>query len=129
MQTPVVLLTAHIQCIPSVITTVALSTGILKFAGALGLGRSRPKNCSIPSVMASFMIDTVTVVVFDPTGKLTGTALALVIPVKSAPSSGNEEEKTRKEEKETYCSVKGQYSSIISSPVRSATRIVKSCYI
>ena len=128
MQTPVVLLTAHIRCIPSVITTVALSTGILKFAGALGLRRSRPKNCSIPSVMASFMIGTVTVVVFDPIGKMTGTAFALVIPVKSAPSSGNEEEKTRRE-KETYCSVKGQYSSIISSPVRSATRIVKSCYI
>ena len=51
--------------------------------------------------MASLMIGTVTVVLFDPTGKLTGTAFALVIPVKSAPSAGNErEEKTRKEEKE-----------------------------
>ena len=96
-----VLLTACIQCIPSVITTVAVSTGILKFEGALELCRNRPKNCSIPSVIASLMIGTVTVVLFDPTGKLTGTAFALVIPVKSAPSAGNErEEKTRKEEKE-----------------------------
>ena len=101
MQTLVVLLTVHIQRIPSVITTVALSTGILKLVGALELRRNRPKNCSIPSVMASFMIGTVTVVLFDPTGKLTGTAFALVIPVKSAPSAGNErEEKTRKKEKE-----------------------------
>ena len=37
----VLLLTAHIQCIPSVITTVAVSTGILKFVGAVELGRSR----------------------------------------------------------------------------------------
>ena len=93
-----VLVTAHIQCIPSVITTVAVSTGILKFAGAVELRRSRPKNCSIPSVMASFMIVTVTVVLFDPTGKMTGTAFALVIPVKSAPAAANEgEEKTKKE--------------------------------
>ena len=80
--------------------------------------------------MVSFMIGTVTVVLFDPTGKMTGTAFALVIPVKSVPAAANEgEEKTRKEEKETYCSVKGQYSSISSRPVRSETRIVKSCYI
>ena len=97
-----VLQTTHIQRIPSVITTVAVSTGILKFAGALELRRSRPINCSIPSVMASFMIGTVTVVLFDPTGKVTGTAFALVIPVKSVPAAENEgEEKTRKEEKET----------------------------
>ena len=95
-----VLLTAHIQYIPSIITTVAVSTGILKFAGAMELRRSRPKNCSIPSAMASFMIGTVTVVLFDPTGKMTGTAFALVIPIKSVPAAANEEEKTRKEEKE-----------------------------
>ena len=78
-----------------------MSTSILKFVGALKLGRNRPKNCSIPSILAANMIGTETVVLFDPTGKLTGTAFALVIPVKSAPSAGNErEEKTRKEEKE-----------------------------
>ena len=95
-----VLPTAHIQCIPSVITTVALSTGILKFGSAVGLRRSRPKNRSTPSVMSSFVIGTVTVVVFDPTGKMTGTAFALVIPVKSVPAAENEEEKTKKKKKE-----------------------------
>ena len=76
------------------------------------------------------MIGTVTVVLFDPTGKLTGTAFALVITVKSAPSAGNErDEKTRKEEKKMWCSVNGQYSSITSRPVRSETKTVKSCYI
>ena len=94
-----VLLTAHIQCIPSVITTVAVSTGILKFAGALELRRSRPINCSIPSVMALFMISTVTVVLFDPTGKMTGTAFALVIPVKSSPAAANEGEDKKRRRK------------------------------
>ena len=46
------------------------------------------------------MIGTVTVVVFDPTGKMTGTALALAIPAKSVPATENEREE--KEEKETY---------------------------
>ena len=92
-----VLLTAHIQCIPSVISTVAVSTGILKFAGAVELRRSRPKNCSIPSNSPSFVIGTVTVVFLDPTGNLTGIAFALVIPVKSFPATANEgKEKTRK---------------------------------
>ena len=98
-----VLPTAHIQCIPSVITTVALSTGILKFVSALGLRRSRPKNRSTPSVMSSFVIGTVTVVLFDPTGKMTGTAFALVIPVKSVPAAENEGEDKKKKEKEMWC--------------------------
>ena len=90
-------LTAHIQCIPSVINTVAVSTGILKFAGAVELGRSRPKNCSIPSNSPSFVIGTVTVVLLDPTGNPTGIAFALVISVKSFPAAANEgKEKTRK---------------------------------
>ena len=96
-QTLVILLTAHIQYIPSVITTVAVSTGILKFLGAVELGRSRPKNCSIPSKFTpSFMIGTVIVVFLDPIGNLTGIAFALVIPVKSSPAAANEgKEKTR----------------------------------
>ena len=91
------LLTAHIQCIPSVITTVAVSTGILKFVGAVQLGRSRPKKCSIPSNSPSFVIATVTVVFVDPTGNMIGIAFAFVIPVKSFPAAANEgKEKTRK---------------------------------
>ena len=93
-----VLLTAHIQCIPSVIMTVAVSTGILKFVGAVELGRSRPKNCSVPSTsIPSFVIGTVTVVFVDPTGNMIGIAFALVIPVKSLPAAANKgKEKTRK---------------------------------
>ena len=91
-----VLLTAHIECIPSVITTVAVSTGILKFVGAVELGRSRPKNCSIPSNLPSFVIATVTVLFVDPTGNMIGIAFAFVIPVKSFPAAANEGKKTRK---------------------------------
>ena len=94
-----VLLTAHIQCIPSVTITVVVSTGILKLVSALELRRSRPKNCSTPSVMSSFVIGTVTVLLFDPTGKMTGTALALAIPAKSVPAA--EKEREEKEERET----------------------------
>ena len=78
-------------------TTVAESTGILKFVGAVELGRSRQKKCSIPSNLPSYVIATVTVVVVVPTGNMIGIAFAFVIPVKSFPAAANEgKEKTRK---------------------------------
>ena len=85
--------------VPLVITTVAVLTGILKFVGAVELGRSRTKNCSLPSKsISSLLIGTVTVVFVDPAGNLTGIAFALVIPVKSSPAAANEgKEKTRGE--------------------------------
>ena len=77
--------------VPLVITTVAVSTGILKFVGAVELRRSRTKNCSLPSKsIPSLLIGTVTVVLVEPAGNLTGIAFALVIPVKSSPAAANE---------------------------------------
>ena len=57
--------------------------------------RSLPKNCSVGSKMLSFRIGTRTTVESDQGGKLTGTAFAVVIPVKSF--SAVAEEETREE--------------------------------
>ena len=76
---------------PSRISTVALSTRMVKSA-MVPLLRSLPKNCSVPSVVLSTWIGTRTTVESDWGGKLTGTAFALVIPVKSFAAVAEEEQ-------------------------------------
>ena len=72
-------------CLPSSsrICTVALSTGMLKLV-LVPLLRSLPKNCFVPSMTLSSWIAIWTTVDSDWGGKLTGTAFACVIFMKSS---------------------------------------------
>ena len=48
----------------------------------------RPKNCSVPSTRRSLIIGTLTVVEVCPVSNIMGTALALVVPMKSRSAIG-----------------------------------------